>query len=473
MFSGPFKRLQRAGIRLTLWHGFFFLLVFGITLSLGYWGASTRLLERDRDNVTFRLGLYAAEYERGGLAAVQEVAALRQGRAQRAAFLRVSDSLNRTVFLRDPDDWSEFSPEQLSKVPVASLGPSGWREVFSKDGDTLMLAHRVLSDGFLMELGVTDEDTRVLLSAVRKTILAVLLLTFPLSLMGGMVIVFRTLAPLRQVTETASQMVETANFGARVPAVRSEGAGPLGDLVSLFNRMLERMERLLGAMRESLDNVAHDLRTPLTRIQQRAQHALSAEVDEPQLRETLADCVEETQRASVLLDTLMEIAEAECAKAPLKSEALSLGELLRSAADLYQEVAQEKGVSLELELAGELPLQGDGQALLRVFANLIDNAIKYTPQAGKILIRGESAQGVHRIVFSDTGIGIASADLPHIWNRLFRADRSRAERGLGLGLSFVRALVEAHKGSVSAVSCLGRGTEITLIFPTHGVPQPA
>lgn len=465
MFSGRLRELKKIEVRLTLGHALLFALVILAALTVAYFVASKRLIERDKDNILFRIGLYASEYQRGGLDAVKEVASLRKGRSQRAAFLRVADSANRTVFLRDEPDWGEFLPQELSQTSIASLSSKGFREIRSKDGDVLMLAHVILTDGFLMELGITDEETRLLLSTIRATTLILTLLTLPLSLFGGFLLASRTLAPLSQITKTATEIVETANIGARVP-FSPKSSGPMSDLVALFNRMLERIDRLVQGMRESLDNVAHDLRTPIAKIQNRAQHALTGQADETALRETLADCVEETRRVSSILNTLMDIAEAEATIAPHSRRPINLSSLLETATDLYREVAEEKRISVELHLPESLPLQGDSPALLRTFANLLDNAIKYTPKGGVIRVTGTTSETGHQISFTDNGIGISQEDLPQIWNRLFRGDRSRTERGLGLGLAYVRAVVEGHRGTVSALSELGKGTCITLTFPS-------
>ncbi|HZJ15610.1 MAG TPA: HAMP domain-containing sensor histidine kinase, partial [Chthoniobacteraceae bacterium] len=178
--------------------------------------------------------------------------------------------------------------------------------------------------------------------------------------------------------------------------------------------------------------------------------------------DALADCVEESDRISTILKTLVDIAEAEAGLVKLELVPVPLARLVAAAVESYSEFAEERAVAISIDVPPELSVRADAAALFRVFANLLDNAIKYTPAGGRIRIEAQPRGDAVEVRFADTGVGIAPEDLPHIWDRLFRGDRSRAERGMGLGLSFVRAIVEAHGGSVSVESQVGTGTIVRL-----------
>src|SRR6185312_16199207 len=236
----------------------------------------------------------------------------------------------------------------------------------------------------------------------------------------------------------------------------------IGELTILFNAMLDRIERLVTSMRGALDNVSHDLRTPMTHLRGSAELALAGPPDIDRYREALADCVEEADRVLVMLTTLMDISEAESGAIELHRETMPLAGIVERAVDLYRDTADVKGITLEAQTDPEVVVSVDRVRLEQVAANLLDNAIKYTPAGGRVDI--SAARDGNRAVIRvrDTGIGIPAGELPRIWERLFRGDQSRTERGLGLGLSLVKAIVEAHGGTVTVESTRGHGSTFTV-----------
>jgi signal transduction histidine kinase len=238
----------------------------------------------------------------------------------------------------------------------------------------------------------------------------------------------------------------------------------IDELSALFNEMLDRITTLIQGMGNALDNVAHDLRTPMTRLRGLAERALESH-DASAQREALATCLEESDRILAMLDTLMDISEAETGTMRLARTDVALDKLVDEVASAYEDVAEEKEVTVTKRIERDLTVSADRDRLRQVLANLLDNAIKYTPAGGQVAVIATRDESRVRIEVRDTGIGIADHDLPRIWERLYRGDRSRAERGLGLGLSFVRAIAAAHGGTVEVTTTVGKGSTFVVKLP--------
>jgi signal transduction histidine kinase len=249
----------------------------------------------------------------------------------------------------------------------------------------------------------------------------------------------------------------------RVP--ESNHQDELDELVRLFNSMLDRIERLIKGMKDALDNVAHDLRTPMARLRGTAEMCLAAPAKAEQYKESLATCVEESDRILTLLNSIMDVSEVETGTMRLKLETVNLTKLIREMVELYQYVAEDRDIVVSMDCSEDIHLTADFIRMRQVIANLLDNAIKYNRTGGRIVIsaRAEGHQAV--ISFRDTGIGIPAEEIPQIWDRLYRGDKSRSQPGLGLGLSVVKAIVRAHRGDVEVNSEPGVGSDFTIRLP--------
>jgi len=225
-----------------------------------------------------------------------------------------------------------------------------------------------------------------------------------------------------------------------------------------LNNIIQQNRQLVKVIQESLDNVAHDLRTPMTRLRSVAEYGLQAGDDSEKLRDALSDCLEESDRVLSMLKTMMSVAEAETGAMKLKHEVVDLSVDLAEIVELYEYSAQDAEVEILLEMPEGLTVRGDRTRLSQVWANLLDNAIKYNQPKGKVTISGQVFDNTIVLNFKDSGMGISVQEISRIWERLYRGDRSRSRQGLGLGLNYVKAVIEAHGGTIEVESALNVGT---------------
>jgi signal transduction histidine kinase len=449
-----------------------------------YWVLARSLERRERSVVEGLAQDFAQAYVQGGVSALRVRLDDTRSPDVRTAFVRLIGPAGDIVFGNLPPEW--IDPRVQERV----LAPTGWgnwqvQEVHSvripqnalRD---FAVASVALPDGRLMQVARGTDSRAVLLAPLRRDFASVGLLALALSLAAGTLLGWRATRPLRQVAATARRIIEEDDLTARVPT--PGGSGELAALVRQLNRLLDKNAGHVRALRETLDNVAHDLRTPLTRLRGTAELALqdgagsgagpaagSSAGPLVELRGALADCVDESDRVLHLLEVLLDVSAAEAGLLPLRREPLDLREACRRAADLYHEVAEERGIRLILDLPEPAPMRADPARLASALNNLVDNALKYTPAGGEVVVAARREPNAALATVTDTGPGVPAAEREAIWRRLYRGDASRSERGLGLGLTLVRAMVLAHGGTAGVDEAPGGGARFTLRFPDPGV----
>lgn len=436
--------------------------IFGVL----YWVLARSLEARERAAVELRAGEFALAYEQGGAPALRERLNADTSPEVRSLFVRLLGPGGETVFAMVPSDWVEPQFEQR-------LVPDGWggwntQEIHSvripRDAaHDFSLASRVLPDGRLIQVARSTDSRAVLLAPLRADFAGIGAVALLLSLTAGTLLSWRATRPLREVARTARRILDEEDPAARIPA--PAGSGELAVLARQLNTLLDKNATHVRVLRETLDDLAHDMRTPLTRLRGTAELALRDGGNPTDARTALASCIDETDRVLHLLETLLDVSAAEAGALTLRRERVDLRALAARAADLYREVAEQKNITLELSEGGAAEVDADPVRIGQALSNLVDNALKYTPEGGRVTIASSGEAGAAILTVTDNGPGVPLNEREAVWRRLYRGDASRSQRGLGLGLTLVRAVAEAHGGSATVADAPAGGARFQLRLP--------
>jgi two-component system heavy metal sensor histidine kinase CusS len=383
-------------------------------------------------------------------------------------YLRLLDS-NAQTLTETPGMAGEMPPPAKGELAAIRAPDGEKRDVTSRSGKPfLTLIVRIPGESSseppqFMQVAMDREHDEYLLARYRHRLWFVLGVSLVLCFLVGYLVARGGIRPIESISKTAAR-IRATTLHERIEA---QGLpAELRGLTETFNGMLDRLEQSFRHVSQFSDDVAHELRTPISNLRGEIEVALSKARSEGEYREILESCLEECTRISRLIQTLLFLARSDTADA-LQHEKVDVGQELANVGAFYEVAAAEAGIRLDVCNNSAACAELDRTLFQQAIGNLVSNAIAHTPTGGSVNLTAESSREHLTVTVSDTGCGIAPEHLPHIFERFYRVDRARAgsPQNVGLGLAVVKSIVTGHGGRVEIDSEVGRGTRVRLILP--------
>ncbi len=376
--------------------------------------------------------------------------------------IRVLDQNGRQVYLSGPG-------KMLPPWPGAPAGDQAYDTTYPSAGapGALVRTQEVLADSgkkYFVQVAASQAYNDDILRDLLGVLAVALLLATAIAVTGGFFLIRSSLRPLDSMAVRA-QKITSRSLYERMPL--SNTGDELQQLSISLNRMIERLEEAFHHISRFSADASHELRTPLTIMRGELEAAVQNSKIDPEAREALGTVLEETVRLSKIVDQLLAMSRLDAGEAFLEMSRFDFSELVRTTVEYMRLLADEKKLSLKVEAMEAVYVEGDQSRLQQVVVNLLDNAIKYTPEGGSVSVnvRAETDKAV--LAVTDTGIGISEEGQAHIFERFYRTDKARSRQmgGTGLGLSIVKSIGAAHGGRVSVQSAEGNGSSFRFEIP--------
>jgi signal transduction histidine kinase len=450
--------------RLSLWYAVMLVMLFAGSFLLFFPWVGQRLDKQSDKELRDELGEYVGLYHAQGEGALSETLTREAwGLGIDNVFQSILTLEGRVITTSDPRYWKKF-PLQKEILKKAS----GQEEPITMTMRVPGLQHKVkagyakLNSQRILRVVMSMRQEEKFLFSLSKILIGIMAVILGTVLLLGWFLLHQAMRRVVAVTGTALS-ISSGSLSRRVPFTSS--GDEMDQLARAFNGMLDRIEKLVKGQQEITDNVAHDLKMPLTQIRLTAEAMVTAPPRQTELPKIAGTIVEESDRLLEMINTTLEIKAIETGIAVWDFQATDLTKLVQKAVELFQIVAEDKGLTLKITDFSRCIVKGEERRLLRAVSHLIDNAIKYTPSGGQIEISLKLRDQAVLLTVRDTGSGIAPEILPRIFDRFYRGDSSRGVSGLGLGLSLADSIIRAHGGQITVESIVGAGSTFTVILP--------
>ncbi len=458
--------------RLTVWYAGIFSISSCVAFGLFYFLTSQTLLGQIDQDLLDKAGYFRTAIRRNGIVGAQNLAVIEaQAAGEKQIFFRLLYPTGEVFASSHMSYWREVSIDDHSVKRLMQKRVTVFQtlQVTGQDQNARVM-YTFVSHNVILQTGLAMASHARFLSGFKKIFSISLGFVILFSGISGMFLSRQALAGVTAITRTA-QTISGANLDQRVPET---GHGDeLDVLAHTFNRMLDRISALVKSIREISDNIAHDLKSPLTRIRGFAELALVQD-DGNELeayKSMAANTIEESDRLLDMINTMLVISRAEAGEAQFKLAAMDLSEMIEKAWELFVPLAEDKSIVFTRSVAKGITVNADGPMLQRAFTNLLDNALKYTPENGHVhVVLEKCGSDVVDIRVEDDGPGIDPDSLEQIFQRFFRVESSRTTPGTGLGLSLAKTIAEQHGGSVFVKNQTPSGAVFTMRLPYCNFP---
>jgi heavy metal sensor kinase len=466
MFSKKgIKRRHSLAFRLTLWYAGIFSLSACIAFVFFYILMTSMFRDQTDRDLYRQAGIFSTIMATDGVEAVKRFAALEsQASGEKKIFYRLFYPTGISFSSSNMSYWQDIGVTRAN-IEQALQGTSQIYETLTipNRAEQVRILYSNIGSGVILQLGQSLENVASFVEAFRKIVIATLALLVVLSTGFGWFLARRAVSGVQAVTRTA-RSISAGSLEERVP-VNTRG-DEIDQLATTFNAMLDRIQDLVEGIREISDNVAHDLKSPITRIRGSAEIALTTDNSLQDFEQMAASNIEDCDRLLDMINTMLMISQTEAGVGDIEQTDVDMVQIVKDACNLFQPMADDKRVKLECNEIESIFLKGDMPLLQRMVANLMDNAIKYTSADGSVRVTVQTnADQEIVIAIVDTGVGVSEENLPHIFERFFRCDPSRSTTGAGLGLSLAKAIAEAHKGKINVQSAAGQGSTFQVFLP--------
>jgi heavy metal sensor kinase len=388
-------------------------------------------------------------------------------------FVRVSRENGEVLYLSSAPASLTFSPSTLPP-PIWPSGPEAVRRVsLGNRREMLLTSHTVPVQGgerYLVETGALLDEVQQDLRQWLILLIAGLPVVAAIAVGGGYFLIKRALMPVDQIAATAER-IGSHNLSQRLPVANT--ADELERLSITLNHMIQRLEQAFQHSRRFMADASHELRTPLTVLRGELETFVQEPSVAPEMRERLGSALEELERLVNIVEGLFAISRLDAGEAQAELVKFDLGKLASSTTDQMSLLGEDKNIKITCAAANDVWVEGDRARMKQVVVNLLDNAIKYTPQGGAVGLNVRTRDGKAVLEVTDNGMGIPADSLPRVFERFYRVDeaRSRELGGAGLGLSIVKSICAAHHGCVEATSTPGQGSVFRVELPLTSAPS--